>query len=107
MAEIAVLVEALFGDKASADLPRRLRSDSSLKLGLEKLYLILKHGVESTGDGKLGLESWDQSQIQAVYSIAKAIASAANSLSGTVSIFYLPIMYIHISIYIDYFLNTC
>lgn len=81
MAEIAVLVEALFGGKASADLPRRLRSDSSLKLGMEKLYLILKHGVESTGDGKLGLESWDQSQIQAVYSIAKSIASAANSLS--------------------------
>ncbi|KAL8124720.1 auxin transport protein BIG isoform X1 [Apium graveolens] len=81
MAEIAVLVEAVFGDKSPADLHRRVRSDSSLKLGFEKLYLILKRSVEVDSDGKLGFELWDQSQIQAVSSIGHAIYSAVNSVS--------------------------
>lgn len=89
MAEIAVLVEAVFGDKSPADLHRRVRSDSSLKLGFEKLYLILKSSVEVDPDGKLGFELWDQSQIQAVSSIGYAIYSAFNSISGTVSVFIL------------------
>ncbi|KAI5340844.1 hypothetical protein L3X38_020118 [Prunus dulcis] len=36
--------------------------------------------VEVVGDRKLGLQSWADSQIQAVYSIAYAIASASRSL---------------------------
>lgn len=87
MAEIAVLVEAVFGDKSSADLHRRLRSDSSLKLGFDKLYLILKNSVEVEQNGKLGFELWDQSQIQSVYSIGCAIYSSVNSISGIVSFF--------------------
>lgn len=87
MAEIAVLVEAVFGDKSPADLHRRVRSDSSLKLGFEKLYLILKSSVEVDLNGKLGFELWDQSQIQAVSSIGNAIYSEINSVHGMVSVF--------------------
>lgn len=89
MAEIAVLVEAVFGDKSPADLHRRVRSDSSLKLGFEKLYLILKDSVEVDSNGKLGFELWDQSQIQAVSSIGYAIYSSVNSVSGMVLFFYI------------------
>ncbi|XP_059670492.1 auxin transport protein BIG [Cornus florida] len=81
MAEIAKLVEALFEDKPSSDLSQRLRFDSSIKLGLEKFYSILTHGVEAIGDGKVGLERWDESQNQAVGSVACAIAYATRSLS--------------------------
>ena len=89
MAEIGKLVEVLIEDKASSssDLSQRLRSDSSVKLGLEKFYSILKSGVEAIGDGKLELERWSQPQIQAVCSVAYAVASATRSLSGTLLIF--------------------
>lgn len=84
-----MLVEAVFGDKSPADLHRRVRSDSSLKLGFEKLYLILKDSVEVDSNGKLGFELWDQSQIQAVSSIGYAIYSSVNSVSGMVLFFYI------------------
>lgn len=79
MDDIAKLVQILFEDKSSSDLSQRLRSDS-VKLGLEKFYLILKEGVNSNGDGQLGLQSWNQSQIQAIVSVAYAILSATRSL---------------------------
>ncbi|KAK2986275.1 hypothetical protein RJ640_021844 [Escallonia rubra] len=79
--EIAKLVETLLGDKSPTDLALRLRSDPSLKLGLEKFYLILENGLKLTGDGQLGLQSWDQSQIQAVGSVSLAIVHATRSLS--------------------------
>ncbi|GFS30527.1 hypothetical protein Acr_00g0012440 [Actinidia rufa] len=81
MAELARLVEAVFDDKASGDLSQRLRSDSSLKLGLEKFYSILRLGVEASGDGKLGFECWEKSQVQTACSLAYAIAYATRSLS--------------------------
>lgn len=97
MAEsLTKLVEVLFSDKSdskslsSSDLLHRLRSsDDSIRPGLEKLFLILKHGVEPVEDGKLGLQSWNDSQIQAVCSLASAIASASRSLSGTSLHFFL------------------
>ncbi|KAI3669933.1 hypothetical protein L6452_41423 [Arctium lappa] len=77
--EIAKLVGVLFDDKASSSSNDvRLRSE---KLGLEKLYLILKQGVETNSDGKLGLQSWDHAQIQAVMSLAYAIVSSTRSIS--------------------------
>ena len=88
MAELARLVEAVFDDKASGDLSQRLRSDSSLKLGLEKFYSILRLGVGAFGDGKLGFERWEKSQVQAACSLAYAIAYATRSLSGTRLIIY-------------------
>ncbi|CAK9175800.1 unnamed protein product [Ilex paraguariensis] len=83
MAEIAKLVEVLFEDnkQSPSDLSQRLRSDSELKVGMENFYSILKSGVEAIGDGKLGLEGWDQSQNQAVASLALAIAYNTRSLS--------------------------
>jgi E3 ubiquitin-protein ligase UBR4 len=81
MAGFAKLIEVLFEDKAPTDLSQRIRSDSSLKLGFERLYLILKQGVQPAGNGKLGLECWEHSQIQAVASVAYAIAFATRSLT--------------------------
>ncbi|XP_052195482.1 auxin transport protein BIG isoform X2 [Diospyros lotus] len=82
MAEIGKLVEVVFDDKASSDLSQRLRSDSSLKLGLEKFYSILKLAVEAVGvNGELGFQGWEQSQVHAIGSLAYAIACATRSLS--------------------------
>ena len=77
------LVEALFEDKSSPfDLCQRLRSDDSIKSGLQAFYYVLNNAVVST-DPKLSLLSWDNSQIQSVVSIAQAIVSNARSLSRT------------------------
>ncbi|PON82110.1 E3 ubiquitin ligase, UBR [Trema orientale] len=92
MAEaLAKLADALFFAKndnkslsSSIDLFQNLRShDDSIRPGLEKLYLILKCGVDASpaGDAKLGLQSWNESQIQEVCSLASAIAFASRSLS--------------------------
>ena len=88
MAEaLTKLADALFfakNDKSSIDLVHNLRSDAdSIRPGLEKLYLILKCGVEPDGDAKLGIQSWNESQIQEVCSLASAIAFASRSLPGT------------------------
>ncbi|KAB2613738.1 auxin transport protein BIG-like [Pyrus ussuriensis x Pyrus communis] len=85
MAEtFARLSESVYSDGkpiSSTDLLQRLRSSSdSIRPGLENLLPILKRGVEADGDGKLGLQLWTDSQIQAVYSIAYAVASASRSL---------------------------
>ncbi|KAL6961117.1 RING-type E3 ubiquitin transferase [Sarracenia purpurea var. burkii] len=81
MAEIARLFEVVFDDKATNDLSQRLRSDSSLKLGLEKFYSILKLGAGDVGNRKLGLEGWEKSQVEAASSLAYAIAYATRFLS--------------------------
>lgn len=81
--EFAKLVGVLFDDKAaisSSSNDIRLRSE---KLGLQNLYLILKQGVEINTDGKLGLQHWDQAQIQSVISVAYAIVSSSRSIAGT------------------------
>ncbi|XP_022939199.1 auxin transport protein BIG-like isoform X1 [Cucurbita moschata] len=67
---------------SSSDLLQLLRSDdSSFKLGLRQFYSILKAGLRDLGDGKLAFQSWNDSQIQAVCSIAHAIASASRALT--------------------------
>ncbi|XP_042518404.1 auxin transport protein BIG isoform X2 [Macadamia integrifolia] len=80
MAEIAKLVEFLFEEKAPKDFFQRFRSDS-IKVGLENFYLILKQGNAEIGDERVGLESWNHSQIKSVVSIAKSIVTAIRSLS--------------------------
>lgn len=85
---LAKLADFLFSGKnlkplSPSDLVQSLRSDDSIGPGLQQLYLILKRGLEATGDAKLGFQSWNDSQIQAVCSLASAIASASRSLSGT------------------------
>ncbi|KAF3945345.1 hypothetical protein CMV_028261 [Castanea mollissima] len=82
----AGLAEALFsGSKplSPTDLLRKLRSEDSIRPALQNFYLILKRGVEASPDdgARLGLQSWNDSQIQAVASIASALASASRSLS--------------------------
>ncbi|CAN4082734.1 unnamed protein product [Withania somnifera] len=80
MADIAKLVDVL---SSGDDLSRRLRTDSSLNLGFQKLCSILQQAVEPTADvgDKLGLQLWDQSQIQAVASLALALVNSTRSLS--------------------------
>lgn len=80
MAEIAKLVDVL---SSGDDLSRRLRTDSSLNLGFQKLCSILRQAVEPSADdaNKLGLQLWDQSQIQAVASLAFALVNSTRSLS--------------------------
>ncbi|XP_009785858.1 auxin transport protein BIG isoform X1 [Nicotiana sylvestris] len=80
MAEIAKLVDVF---SSGDDLSQRLRADSSLNLGFRKLCSILRQAVEPVaGDGnKLGLQFWDQSQIQAVTSLALALVNSTRSLS--------------------------
>ncbi|PHT91655.1 Auxin transport protein BIG [Capsicum annuum] len=80
MAEIAKLVDVL---SSADDLSRTLRTDSSLNLGFQKLCSILRQAVEPTvnDDNKLGLQLWDQSQIQAVASVALAVVNSTRSLS--------------------------
>lgn len=82
MAEIAKLVDVL---SSADDLSRTLRTDSSLNLGFQKLCSILRQAVEPTvnDDNKLGLQLWDQSQIQAVASVALAVVNSTRSLSGS------------------------
>ncbi|KAI9082875.1 hypothetical protein K1719_035205 [Acacia pycnantha] len=78
------LAEALFVDSkplSSDDLVQKLRSDDAIRLGLKSFYSILKRGVEVIGDGRLGLQMWNDSQIQAISLYAYAIASASRSLS--------------------------
>ncbi|KAM0032121.1 hypothetical protein Hdeb2414_s0016g00471591 [Helianthus debilis subsp. tardiflorus] len=78
--EIDKLIGVLFDDKptSSSSIDIRLRSE---KLGLEKLYLILKQGVDADSDGKLGLQRWEPAQIQAVVSVAYAIVCSNRSVS--------------------------
>uniref|UniRef100_A0A2P2KZU0 Uncharacterized protein n=1 Tax=Rhizophora mucronata TaxID=61149 RepID=A0A2P2KZU0_RHIMU len=84
------LCQLLFEERLSpSDFFRRLRSDSSLNLGLQRLYLILKRGVSVVQEddhnhdrsSRLGFQLWTDTQIQSVVSLGLAIASASRSLS--------------------------
>ncbi|XP_050383808.1 auxin transport protein BIG [Argentina anserina] len=87
MAEaLAKLADSLYSPDskpiAATDLLLRLRSDpDSISPGLHCLLLILKRAVQPAADGKLGLQSWTDSQIQALYSLAYAVVSSSRSLS--------------------------
>lgn len=98
MAEIAKLVDVL---SSGDDLSRRLRTDSSLNLGFQKLCSILRQAVEPSADdaNKLGLQLWDQSQIQAVASLAFALVNSTRSLSGTAGTIscYIPALYRYVA----------
>ncbi|KAL6498614.1 hypothetical protein OROHE_026555 [Orobanche hederae] len=88
--EIAALITALSSD----DFSQKLRSDASsslIRLGLERLYSLLRQSVKPVDfndggdDGKpgsnLGLEVWDQAQIHALACVSMAVVKAARSLS--------------------------
>nr|AGH32778.1 auxin transport protein BIG [Krascheninnikovia arborescens] len=80
--ELAKLVEAV--STSQGDLSLRIRTSGSLKLGLHHFYSTLNYGVEPIDDAddrKLGLQSWSNSQIHSVCSLALLIASANRSLA--------------------------
>lgn len=91
--EIAALVKALSSDDLSIKL-RSAESASLLKLGLNKLFSILKQSVkpidyeDSTGDGKLGLQVLDQAQIHALASVSLAVVNAARLLPSILLVFW-------------------
>ncbi|XP_058115199.1 auxin transport protein BIG [Magnolia sinica] len=71
--EISALLQSLRDEKS-------LRSDS-LKPSLHTFYSILDQGLQHIEDGMLGLDTWNQHQIEAVVLVARSIVSAARSLS--------------------------
>lgn len=89
--EIAALIKTLSAD----DFSEKLRSDPVLRVAFQKIYLILRQSVGSVGcdggagddgggDGcKLGLEAWDQAQINAVACLLIAVVKSVRSLSGS------------------------
>jgi hypothetical protein len=82
MAEnLSVLSDAL--SLPTADFLHKLRSDDTVRSGLDAFYCLLRRGLESSGDQTLHLQSWTDSQIHAISSFANSIASSSRSLSGT------------------------
>lgn len=79
MAESARLIEALFDPHT--DLSLRIRSDPGFKLGLENFYSVLEAGIKPAENGESGFQLWEQSRVQAVGSIAYAVAHATRSVS--------------------------
>ncbi|GLT56357.1 hypothetical protein SLA2020_294010 [Shorea laevis] len=78
------LCQSLADDKLSSpgDLLQKLRSDESIKLGLQQFYLILQSGLQPIeGDAKFGFQLWSETQIISVASVGCAIAAVFRSLS--------------------------
>ncbi|KAJ1406495.1 Zinc finger, UBR-type [Sesbania bispinosa] len=80
MAEsLSILADSL--STPSGEFLQKMRSDDAVRLGLNAFYSVLRRGLESAGDGTFRFHSWTDSQIQAISSLAYAIASASRSLS--------------------------
>ncbi|XP_073222339.1 auxin transport protein BIG-like, partial [Cicer arietinum] len=74
------LVDAL--SQPSAEFLHKLRSDDAVRLNLDTFYCLLRRGLESSGDDDtLQFQSWTDSQIHAISSLANSIASSSRSLS--------------------------
>lgn len=88
MAEMSSLLE-IFADggvavaaaAAPRDLAQRLRSGYA-RPGLERLLAILNAGIEDSGDGRLGFQSWSREQIEAVLAVSRLVVAALLSASG-------------------------
>ncbi|KAG9448547.1 hypothetical protein H6P81_008512 [Aristolochia fimbriata] len=78
--QIAKVLELFLTEKSPKDLAQKLNSDTA-KTFLESFYRILEQAVEPIGDGKLGFQTWDNSQVQSVASVGRLIVSATRSLS--------------------------
>ncbi|WCJ25516.1 auxin transport protein (BIG) [Euphorbia peplus] len=83
---LAVLHQSLFEDKLTpANFFLRIRSDSSVKHGLQLFYLILNQAVStiesSDSDRNLGFQFWTDSQIHSVVSLGLAVVFSSRSLS--------------------------
>ncbi|OMP03028.1 auxin transport protein BIG-like protein [Corchorus olitorius] len=74
--------EKLSSSSSSVDLLLKLRSDESIKLGLEHFYLILQAGLDSIEPGSIPrFKSWSDSQILSLASLGSSISSVFRSLS--------------------------
>lgn len=67
----------------SGELLHKFRSNDAVRSGLDVFYCLLRRGLESSGgdDDTLRLQSWTDSQIHAISSLALAIVSSSRSLS--------------------------
>lgn len=78
------LCQSIADDRLSSldDLLEKLRSDESIKLGLQQFYLILHAGLEPvSGEDKFNFQLWNDAQILSVASVGCAIAAVFRSLS--------------------------
>ncbi|XP_042440937.1 auxin transport protein BIG-like [Zingiber officinale] len=82
MAEMSSLLEifveggvAVSAAAAPRDLVQRLRSGSA-RPGLERLLAILNAGIEDSGDGRLGFQSWSREQIEGVLAVSRLVVAA-------------------------------
>ncbi|OMO52577.1 Zinc finger, ZZ-type [Corchorus capsularis] len=74
--------EKLSSSSSSVDLLQKLRSDESIKLGLEHFYSILQAGLDSIEPGSIPrFKSWSDSQILSLASLGSSITSVFRSLS--------------------------
>ncbi|KAB2075053.1 hypothetical protein ES319_A07G193500v1 [Gossypium barbadense] len=74
--------EKLSSSSSSLDLLLKLRSDESIKLGLQQLYLILQTGLHPIEPGSHPLfKSWSDNQILSLASLGSCITSVFRSLS--------------------------
>ncbi|XP_068642658.1 auxin transport protein BIG [Aristolochia californica] len=78
--QISKILELFLTEKAPKDLAQKLHSDTA-KAFLESFYSILEQALEPIGDGKLGFQNWNNSQVQSVASVGRLIVSASRSLS--------------------------
>ncbi|XP_057436189.1 auxin transport protein BIG isoform X2 [Lotus japonicus] len=74
-----ILADAL--SLPSGEFLQKLRSDDAVRSGLIAVHSVLRRGIEPSADGTFPFQSWTDSQIQAISSLAHAIASASRSLS--------------------------
>lgn len=83
MAEANLIAVADAISNPSGEFLHKLRSDDAVRSGLDAFYCLLRRGLESSGgdDDTLRLQSWTDSQIHAISSLALAIASSSRSLS--------------------------
>ncbi|GMI69029.1 BIG, LOW PHOSPHATE-RESISTANT ROOT 1, DARK OVER-EXPRESSION OF CAB 1, TRANSPORT INHIBITOR RESPONSE 3 [Hibiscus trionum] len=74
--------EKLSPSSSSLDLLRKLRSDKSIKLGLQQLYLILQAGLDTIEPGSHPrFKSYSDNQILSLASLGSCVTSVFRSLS--------------------------
>ncbi|KAK8606644.1 hypothetical protein V6N13_052411 [Hibiscus sabdariffa] len=74
--------EKLSTSSSPVDLLRKLRSDESIKLGIQQLYLILQAGLDTIEPGSHPrFKSWSDNQILSLASLGSCIISVFRSLS--------------------------
>ena len=82
MAGISQLLETLREENDKPlQIAASLRADSSLK-ALRKFLSVLRSGIRTSENGKLGFQNWTRNQIDATVSVSRAIVAASVPILG-------------------------